>query len=333
MIQISQLSKYFDDFCAVDNISFTLEPGEILGFLGPNGAGKSTTMKILTGFLAPTRGQVNILGHDVLKDPISAQLEIGYLPEGAPAYADMSVMAALKFIAQIRGYSGEELRQRIQSVVEKVELQAVLDKRVENLSKGYCRRLGIAQALIHDPKVLILDEPTDGLDPNQKHQVRQLIRNLSKDKTVIISTHILEEVSAVCTRAMILAAGRIVFDGTPQALAAKSDLHNAVRVRLQTVMPGIIEALQALVDVQEVSQDDSGMITVFPIDGKAILPAVNSVLHKNNCLVEELHVETGQLDDVFRKVTLSQAQHAHSSASQSQAVDSKDKSQKQEHKA
>jgi ABC-2 type transport system ATP-binding protein len=288
----------------VDNISFTLQPGEILGFLGPNGAGKSTTMKILTGFLAPSSGQVNILGHDVLKDPLSAQLEIGYLPEGAPAYSDMTVRAALKFIGQIRGYAGEELRQRMQNVIEKVELQAVLDKRVENLSKGYCRRLGIAQALIHDPKVLILDEPTDGLDPNQKHQVRQLIRNLSKDKTVIISTHILEEVSAVCTRAMILAAGRIVFDGTPQALAAKSDLHNAVKIRLQSAAEGIVDALAALGDVKQVTTDADGMITVYPHDGKAILPAVNSVLHSNNCLVEELHVESGQLDDVFRKVTL-----------------------------
>ena len=308
MIQISNLSKYFDDFCAVDNISFTIQPGEVLGFLGPNGAGKSTTMKIITGFLAPTNGEVTVLGHNVLKDPIAAQLEIGYLPEGAPAYADMTVSAALKFIAQVRGYSGEELNRRIQSVVEKVELEPVLDRRVENLSKGYCRRLGIAQALIHDPKVLILDEPTDGLDPNQKHQVRQLIRNLSKEKTVIISTHILEEVSAVCTRAMILSLGKIVFDGTPVELAAKSDLHNAVRVRLQFSSETILEELKALSDVQSLTQDDTGMITVYPVDGKAILSAVNSVLHKNNSLVEELHVESGQLDDVFRKVTLNHAQ-------------------------
>ena len=308
MIQISNLSKYFDDFCAVDNISFTIQPGEVLGFLGPNGAGKSTTMKIITGFLAPSSGEVTVLGHNVLKDPIAAQLDIGYLPEGAPAYADMTVSAALKFIAQVRGYSGEELKRRIQNVVEKVELQPVLDRRVENLSKGYCRRLGIAQALIHDPKVLILDEPTDGLDPNQKHQVRELIRNLSKEKTVIISTHILEEVSAVCTRAMILSLGKVVFDGTPVELAAKSDLHNAVRIRLQSSSETILAELKALSDVQSLTQDDSGMITVYPVDGMAILSAVNSVLHKNNSLVEELHVESGQLDDVFRKVTLNHAQ-------------------------
>lgn len=306
MIQITNLSKYFDDFCAVDNISFTIQPGEVLGFLGPNGAGKSTTMKIITGFLAPSQGEVSVLGHDVLKDPISAQLEIGYLPEGAPAYADMTVSAALKFIAQVRGFSGEELKRRIDDVVKKVELQPVLDRRVENLSKGYCRRLGIAQALIHDPKVLILDEPTDGLDPNQKHQVRELIRNLSKEKTVIISTHILEEVSAVCTRAMILASGKIVFDGTPEELAAKSELHNAVRVRLQSSSNEVIVELKGLPEVQTLEQDSTGLITVYPVDGKGILPVVNTVLHKHNCLVEELHVEAGQLDDVFRKVTLSQ---------------------------
>lgn len=308
MIQISNLSKYFDDFCAVDNVSFTIQPGEVLGFLGPNGAGKSTTMKIITGFLAPSSGDVSVLGHNVLKDPISAQLEIGYLPEGAPAYADMTVSDALTFIAQVRGFSGDELKRRIQNVVEKVELQSVLGRRVENLSKGYCRRLGIAQALIHDPKVLILDEPTDGLDPNQKHQVRELIRNLSKEKTVIISTHILEEVSAVCTRAMILSAGKIVFDGTPDDLAAKSDLHNAVRIRLQSSSQAILTELESLNEVQKVSQDDAGMITVFPINGKAILSAVNTVLHKYNSLVEELHVESGQLDDVFRKVTLNNNQ-------------------------
>lgn len=306
MIQITNLSKYFDDFCAVDNISFTIQPGEVLGFLGPNGAGKSTTMKIITGFLAPSSGDVMVLGHNVLKDPISAQLEIGYLPEGAPAYADMTVSAALKFIAQVRGFSGDELKQRIQSVVEKVELQSVLNRRVENLSKGYCRRLGIAQALIHDPKVLILDEPTDGLDPNQKHQVRELIRNLSKEKTVIISTHILEEVSAVCSRAMILSAGKVVFDGTPEELAAKSDLHNAVRIRLQSASSDILSELNALPAVQGVEQDETGMITVFPVAGKAILSVVNTVLHQHNSLVEELHVESGQLDDVFRKVTLTQ---------------------------
>jgi gliding motility-associated transport system ATP-binding protein len=232
MIQVSDLSKKFDNFCAIDNISFTVQPGEVLGFLGPNGAGKSTTMKILTGFLSPSSGSVSVMGHNVLQNPGAAQREIGYLPEGAPSYADMTVIASLQFIGKARGFSGKDLQQRIDQVVGKVELVSVLNKRIETLSKGFRRRLGIAQALLHDPKVLILDEPTDGLDPNQKHQVRELIRNLSEDKTVIVSTHILEEVSAVCSRAMILAEGKIVFDGTPVELAAKSDFHNAVTIRL-----------------------------------------------------------------------------------------------------
>lgn len=302
MIQVSNLTKNFEQFCAVNDISFSVQPGEVLGFLGPNGAGKSTTMKILTGFLVPTKGDVSVMGHDVLSNPIAAKSQIGYLPEGAPAYADMSVIASLRFIGEIRGYSGSELESRIEKVVAKVALEPVLNKKVETLSKGYCRRLGIAQALIHDPKVLILDEPTDGLDPNQKHQVRELIRNLAEDKTVIVSTHILEEVSAVCTRAMILANGQILFDGTPEELAAKSEHHNAVRVKLSQPVAGLASRLEQLSLVKEVREEGTELL-VIPVDGKAILSEVNPVLHESNCLIEELHVEQGQLDDVFRSVT------------------------------
>ncbi len=302
MIQVSNLKKLFDDFCAVNDISFTVKPGEVLGFLGPNGAGKSTTMKILTGFLSPSEGSVSVMGHDVLTNPIAAKSQIGYLPEGAPAYADMTVHESLRFIGQVRGYSGPELDERIATVVKKVALEPVLKKKVETLSKGYCRRLGIAQALIHDPKVLILDEPTDGLDPNQKHQVRELIRDLSEDKTVIVSTHILEEVSAVCTRAMILSHGKILFDGTPEELAAKSEHHNAVKIQLTQKVDGLSEKLLALDEVSEVREDGT-TILVIPKDGNAILPQVNPVLHESNCLIEALHVEVGQLDDVFRKIT------------------------------
>ena len=304
MIQVSNLSKKFDSFCAVNNISFSVQPGEVLGFLGPNGAGKSTTMKILTGFLSPSAGEVSVMGHNVLKNPIAAQREIGYLPEGAPSYEDMSVISSLQFIGKARGFFGKELKQRIDSVVSKVELESVLLKRVETLSKGFRRRLGIAQALIHDPKVLILDEPTDGLDPNQKHQVRELIRNLSEDKTVIVSTHILEEVSAVCSRAMILAKGEIVFDGTPDELAAKSDFHNAVTIRLAKHSEVVIAALKKLPGVKNVSVGSDDQITVFSKDGQSILAEVNQVLQRGGCLLDELHVEAGRLDDVFRKVTL-----------------------------
>jgi len=305
MIHVSNLSKYFDNFCAVDDISFSVQPGEVLGFLGPNGAGKSTTMKILTGFLSPSSGEVMVMNHNVLKNPIAAQREIGYLPEGAPAYADMTSLDFLKFIGRIRGFTGQELQNRIESVVNKVELHSVLNKRVETLSKGYYRRLGIAQALIHDPKVLILDEPTDGLDPNQKHHVRELIRNLSADKTVIVSTHILEEVSAVCTRAMILAEGKIVFDGTPAELEAKSDFHNAVTIRLDGRSDSLIKELESLSKVLKVEVDQDGVITVFPKEGQAILSDVSPVLNQAGCLLEELRVEVGRLDDVFRAVTTS----------------------------
>lgn len=305
MISVSNLSKSFDDFRAVKDVSFNVEAGEVLGFLGPNGAGKSTTMKMLTGFLAPTSGKVSVLGHDMSLDAISAQEHIGYLPEGAPSYGDMTVKASLVFIGEARGIKGKELAERIASVVERVALGSVLSKRIENLSKGFRRRLGLAQALLHDPKILILDEPTDGLDPNQKHQVRELIRNLSEDKIVIVSTHILEEVSAVCTRAMILANGEILFDGTPSNLASKSGFHNAVTVRVTNLQPELISALDALSNVERVQQGELDQLVIFPIDGQSILADINQVLHAQGCQVEELHVEVGRLDDVFRKLTMS----------------------------
>lgn len=223
MIQVENLSRQFGDFTAVDNLSFTVKPGEVLGFLGPNGAGKSTTMKMLTGFLRPTSGRVMVFGHDMWSDPLPAKKMIGYLPEGAPSYAEMSVHGFLDFIAAVRGLQGQERQRAIAVAVEKSALGDVLFQTIETLSKGYRRRVGIAQAILHDPRVLILDEPTDGLDPNQKHHVRELIHNLAQDKLVIVSTHILEEVTAVCTRAMIIARGKLLVDDTPAALVARSE--------------------------------------------------------------------------------------------------------------
>jgi ABC-2 type transport system ATP-binding protein len=222
MIEISHLTKRYGVLTAVDDISFNVEAGEVLGFLGPNGAGKSTTMKMITGFLAPTSGSVRVCGHDVESAPLAAKACMGYLPEGAPSYGEMSVRSFLEFIADIRGLSGERRRARIDDVIARLGLNGVLEQVVETLSKGYKRRLGLAQALVHDPQVLILDEPTDGLDPNQKHEVRQLIGAMSKDKIIVISTHILEEVDAVCSRAIIIAAGRILADETPKALARRA---------------------------------------------------------------------------------------------------------------
>ncbi|HKU15647.1 MAG TPA: ATP-binding cassette domain-containing protein [Steroidobacteraceae bacterium] len=222
MIEISHLSKRYGPLTAVDDLSFTVQAGEVLGFLGPNGAGKSTTMKMITGFLAPTSGSVRVCGHDVESAPLAAKSCMGYLPEGAPLYAEMSVRAFLEFIADVRGLEGERRRARLDDVVARLGLQSVLEQVIETLSKGYKRRVGLAQALLHDPQVLILDEPTDGLDPNQKHEVRELISAMSKDKIIVISTHILEEVEAVCSRAIIIAQGRILADDTPKALARRA---------------------------------------------------------------------------------------------------------------
>ena len=239
MIEISHITRKFEHFTAVDDLSFTVAEGEVLGFLGPNGAGKSTTMKIITGFLAPSSGRVRIDGHDIAEDPMAAKALIGYLPEGAPSYPDMSVISFLEFIADIRGLSGAQKQQRIEKVINDVELSSVCHQTIETLSKGFKRRVGLAQAILHDPKVLILDEPTDGLDPNQKHQVRNLIRNLAKDKIVIVSTHILEEVSAVCTRAIIINKGRIVADAAPAELEAAAPAEFIIESQAS---PGKLEA-------------------------------------------------------------------------------------------
>lgn len=222
MIEVNQLTKRYGPLTAVDGITFKVEAGEVLGFLGPNGAGKSTTMKMIAGFLAPTSGSVTVCGHDVVEQPIAAKSVMGYLPEGAPSYAEMTVAAFLEFIANVRGLTGADRRGRFEDVVGRLALGRVLNQPIETLSKGYKRRVGLAQAILHDPKVLILDEPTDGLDPNQKHEVRTLIDAMAKDKIIIISTHILEEVDAVCTRAIIIANGRILADDTPGNLEARA---------------------------------------------------------------------------------------------------------------
>jgi ABC-2 type transport system ATP-binding protein len=222
MIEINHLTKQYGALRAVDDLSFNVESGQVLGFLGPNGAGKSTTMKMITGFLAPTAGGVRVCGHDVESAPLAAKSCMGYLPEGAPAYGEMTVRAFLSFVADIRGLKTERRKSRLDDVIERLALGSVLDQVIETLSKGFKRRVGLAQALLHDPPVLILDEPTDGLDPNQKHQVRALINAMSKDKIIVISTHILEEVDAVCNRAIIIAGGRILADDTPKKLAARA---------------------------------------------------------------------------------------------------------------
>ena len=222
MIIIEDLVRRFGNFTAVGGISLRVGKGEVLGFLGPNGAGKSTTMKMITGFLAPSEGRISVCGHDVVEQQLAAQATIGYLPEGAPAYPDMTPQQFLAFIARVRGLEGDAATRAIEAAVTRTGLQSVLDQRIETLSKGFKRRVGLAQSILHDPPVLIMDEPTDGLDPNQKHSVRNLIRSMAANKAIIISTHILEEVEAVCTRAIIIDKGRIVADGTPAELLARA---------------------------------------------------------------------------------------------------------------
>ena len=222
LISVSELTKHFGPLTAVDGISFKLNRGEVLGFLGPNGSGKSTTMKMITGFLHPSGGKIEVCGLDVVEQPVEIKRRIGYLPEGAPLYSDMTPRSLLNFIAEVRGLALTKRRQRIEEISSKLQIEDVFHQPIETLSKGYKRRVGLAQAIIHDPDVLILDEPTDGLDPNQKHDVRQLLSEMAASKAIIISTHILEEVNAVCSRAIIIARGRLLVDETPQQLEARS---------------------------------------------------------------------------------------------------------------
>src|ERR1700722_5996827 len=260
MIDVRHLTRRFGPVTAVNDVSFTVGRGEVLGFLGPNGAGKSTTMKVITGFLAPTSGTAIVCGADIVAEPIAAKRHIGYLPEGAPAYPDMTPLGFLRFIARIRGFDGAEAVRRIDLAVQRTALGGVLAQSIDPLSKGFKRRVGLAQALLHDPDVLILDEPTDGLDPNQKHEVRTLIRELAPSKAIIISTHLLEEVDAVCTRATIIAHGKLLADGTPAQLEARSRHHNAVRLAISGAAPGAATSLLQLPGVSSVEpvDDDEG---------------------------------------------------------------------------
>jgi ABC-2 type transport system ATP-binding protein len=304
MIEVNHLSRRFGGFTAVDDLSFTVRPGEVLGFLGPNGAGKSTTMKMIAGFIAPSAGSVSIFGCDVQEQTLAARRLMGYLPEGAPSYEDMGVREFLLFIGKVRGFGGSELGSRVSSVVERMDLGGVLHQRIETLSKGFKRRVGLAQAIIHDPQVLILDEPSDGLDPNQKHQVRELIRGHSAEKIVVVSTHILEEVHAVCNRAIIIAHGRLVADGTPAELEARSPTHRAVHLHLAEAYAGAVAAISALPGVREVRADGAGRrLLVLPQPDASPLAALARLVHDQGWVAEELHVERGRLDEVFRHIT------------------------------
>jgi ABC-2 type transport system ATP-binding protein len=308
MIEIDHLSKYFGTLKAVDDINFQVSPGEVLGFLGPNGAGKSTTMKVITGFLAPTSGRVRVSGHDVVSEPIAVKSRIGYLPEGAPLYPDMTPASFLGFIAEVRGLKGARREERIREVVQRVHIDGVMDQQIETLSKGFKRRVGLAQAILHDPEVLILDEPTDGLDPNQKHEVRSLIKEMAHDKVIVLSTHILEEVEAVCTRAIIIARGKLLFDGTPSELRSRSPRHNAVSVTFHGTPPAdAVKALSSLSSVQRVevtsSDGEPSAYRLYPRNGASIVGEIGQFAVQRGWELDELHVERGYMDEVFRIIT------------------------------
>ena len=293
MVQIRNLTKRFGPITAVNDVSFAVARGEVLGFLGPNGAGKSTTMKMITGFLAPDAGTITVAGADVRTKPVTVKTRLGYLPEGAPLYGDMTPSAFLDFVAQARGLSGEQKSIRLKDTIAKVQLDDVLNQPIETLSKGFKRRL---------------DEPTDGLDPNQKHDVRTLITGMAPDKVIILSTHILEEVEAVCTRAIIIADGRVVVDATPAELEARSSIHNAVTLVVRGQQSQALrDSISALDDVKavEILDDDNGMVRsrVYSRSGHPLIGALSQAAHNHGWDIAELHVERGRLDEVFRSIT------------------------------
>ncbi|MDG2315480.1 MAG: ATP-binding cassette domain-containing protein [Gammaproteobacteria bacterium] len=306
MIDCQELSKQYGSLVAVNKLTFQVQPGEVLGFLGPNGAGKTTTMRIIAGFLPPTSGKATVCGFNIETEATQAKKMIGYLPEGAPSYPEMTARSFLEFIADSRNLKGSERLHRLDEVYELLHLKHVLDQKIDTLSKGYTRRVGLAQAILHDPKVLILDEPTDGLDPNQKYEVRKLINKMSENKIIIISTHLLEEVDAVCNRAIIISDGQILADDTPKNLEAKSKFHNAVSIKLSepSQLNAVREAINSLPEIISTEVDEhSNQLIAFPDSGKIPLQAITELGATKGWEFSELHLESGRLDEVFRTIT------------------------------
>jgi ABC-2 type transport system ATP-binding protein len=311
LIEAHGLTKSFGSLKAVDGISLDVPRGQVLGFLGPNGAGKSTTMRLITGFLEPDAGRARIAGFDVQTQAKEAKQRLGYLPEGAPLYVEMTPKGFLTFVAEVRGFKGEELAKAVAKAAERTGLGPVLHQTIETLSKGYKRRVGIAQAILHEPEVLIMDEPTDGLDPNQKHQVRELIAEMARDKAIIVSTHILEEVEAVCTRAVVINKGRIVADGTAEDLMRMVPYHGAVTIRVAgdkaEAVRGALSAVAGVKEIETVGTGANGQLQLraIPKNGAGIVTDVASAIRQKALAVDEIFVERGKLDDVFRQITSS----------------------------
>ncbi|MHC8339471.1 ABC transporter ATP-binding protein [Pseudomonas sp. HLT2-19-2] len=308
MIEAKHLTRYLGGRLLVDALSFEVRQGEVLGLLGPNGAGKTTTLKMLSGFVAPTRGSANILGFDITRQPRQAQRLIGYLPEGSPFYDDMTVQAFLGFIAAVRDYRGAEKRRRIARVIEQLELGSVCRLPIEGLSKGFKRRVGLAQAILHEPSVLILDEPTEGLDPQQQQVVRSLIGDLARDKRVIMSTHQLDDVPTLCSHVLLIDRGRQVESATPQALASRSRLHNAVHLAPAQSLD--LLALVLLPGVARVEQTPGvpGAITVLAKPGAVIFPTIRQWVAEHQWPLERLEAERDCFASVYRQLMQEQTQ-------------------------
>jgi len=304
MIATERLTKTFDGHTAVDALDCSVSPGEVVALLGPNGAGKSTAMKMIAGFLAPTSGRALVAGHDAMAEPRAARAALGYLPEGAPAYPEMEPMGLLGFLADVRGMRGRHRRQRLAAVVDELGLGAVRHQPIGTLSKGFQRRVALAQALLHDPPVLLMDEPTDGLDPNQKHEVRALLNAIAADKTIVISTHSLEEVEAVCTRAAVVSGGRLLVDESPGVLRARSRYRNAVTVAFTDTPDTAPSKLAALPGVEAVEWGlDRRSLVVFGADGLETAERIRAAGRDQGWRIELLRLDGGRLDDVFRAIT------------------------------
>ena len=319
MIELNHVHRRFGDILAVRDLSFAVRRGEVLGFLGPNGAGKSTTMRLIAGVLVPDAGEVRLDGVSVQSAPLRAATRLGFLPEGAPAWPDMTVEQFLHFIARVRKLSGAAASRALARVRDLTHLQAVWGQRIDTLSKGYQRRVGLAQAILHEPPALIMDEPTDGLDPNQKHDIRAAIVNMAQATAIIISTHILEEVEAVCTRAIIIDKGRLLCDESPAALAARSRYVGAVRLTLShadaSTIAQPLEALAGVEAVQTVPQGAHRVLSLLPKTGhRTLLEEVAASCQQHGCTPVNLALESGRLDDVFRQLTMGEPETVETSA-------------------
>lgn len=306
MVEVENLVKHYGSIKAVNGVSFKVEKGEVLGFLGPNGAGKSTTMKMITCFLTPTSGTAKVKGFDIIKNPIQVREQLGYLPESAPLYDEMTVDSFMNFVAQVRGFTGQDAAMKIDKVYETCQLSKVAKQPIHTLSKGFRQRVCFAQALLHDPEVLILDEPTDGLDPNQKQAVRDLILSMKDEKVIILSTHILEEVDAICSRALIISEGVVKIDGTPADLKKKSEIHGAVVLNFSQEDESLKSSLKAIPEVKRVEQLTNGSkysLRCYPEGNEDLALKVAEFLKDKNIQAEQFKVEEGRLDEVFRKIT------------------------------